>query len=200
MLAHALALMSPGPDFVVCLRNSLNNGRAAGVYTALGFATGVGFHVLWLFAGMSYMLSSTEVILQVLQYAGAIYLMYLGVMGVVKKPVFSTVISKENKEGKPVNLLQNYRQGVITNFLNPKAVLFFLGLYTVLLSKNLAAVNFWVIGIGMVVLTAVWFSFVSVVLTNLKVRERLFSLLPTIHYASSIVLFLLGISIMFVNL
>ena len=124
-LAAALALnVSPGPDMLYVISRSLEQGRRAGIVSALGIGVGTLAYTIVTALGLSALLLSMPILFNAIRYAGALYLAYLGF-----RMLFAKVVKTPGTaEGKPVHMpLRNvFRQGITTNLLNPKVALFFL--------------------------------------------------------------------------
>ncbi|SEO58022.1 Threonine/homoserine/homoserine lactone efflux protein [Halogranum amylolyticum] len=116
-LGAAVALiLAPGPDTIYVLTRGMQ-GRSAGVQSALGVSTGVLLHTLAAALGLAALLRAAPAAYEVVKYAGAAYLVYLGVQA-VRSDEFAL------EEGSdPTN---SYLRGVAVNALNPKVALFFL--------------------------------------------------------------------------
>jgi threonine/homoserine/homoserine lactone efflux protein len=121
-LAATLALnITPGPDMLYVIARGVSQGRAAGIVSALGIGGGTFVHTFVVAAGLSTLLASMPIVFDLVRYAGAAYLLYLGIRALLVKG--------ENNADKQVpheSLWRIFRQGVITNVLNPKVALFFL--------------------------------------------------------------------------
>jgi len=159
-----LIVISPGADFVLVFKNSLNYGRKAGVLTAVGVAAGVCFHVGYSIVGIGHLISQNEVFFNLIKYAGAAYLIYLGVTGLLTKP-----LDLDNAAVKELNASSaNYLvQGFLCNVLNPKTMLFFLSVFSQLISidnNNSAFIISY--GLYIVVLHGVWFCTVAMCVTS----------------------------------
>jgi threonine/homoserine/homoserine lactone efflux protein len=120
--AGLLLNFTPGPDMLYVLGNSVGRGRRAGVVSALGIGGGTLVHTLAAALGLSALLASSPLAYDVLRYAGAAYLIYLGVRTLLSR---GTALTAAAKTGA-VPLFALFRQGVLTNVLNPKVALFFL--------------------------------------------------------------------------
>jgi threonine/homoserine/homoserine lactone efflux protein len=120
-LVAALALnFAPGPDMLYVIGRSLGQGRKAGVVSALGIFAGCWAHILAAAVGIAALLRSSPMAFNIVRYLGAAYLLYLGVKIIVQRSQLET-------QQLPQESLSNiFRQGVITNVLNPKVALFFL--------------------------------------------------------------------------
>lgn len=124
--AGLLLNLTPGPDTLYIVGRSIAQGRRAGVLSVLGISTGVLVHTAAAAIGLSALLASSATAFTVVRYAGAAYLVYLGVRLLVSRgddppTAPDTTIASETCDPWTV-----YRQGVLTNVLNPKVALFFL--------------------------------------------------------------------------
>ena len=121
-LAATLALnLTPGPDMLYVITRSATEGRAAGLASALGIATGCVVHTVLVAAGVAGLLAAIPTAFTVVRLAGAAYLIYLGV-----RRLISSGASSPLRALVPARLRTIYWQGVVTNVLNPKVALFFL--------------------------------------------------------------------------
>lgn len=123
LAAGIILNITPGSDTVYILARSISQGRQAGVVSALGIATGSCLHTLAAACGLSIILVNSAVAFHIVKYAGACYLIYLGIMA------FRQVgrgMGDKIKAAQPVSRRSIYLSGVLTNVLNPKVALFFL--------------------------------------------------------------------------
>lgn len=119
--AGLLLNLTPGPDVLYIVGRSLSQGRAAGVVSALGISTGCLFHIVAATCGLSALMLALPLAYDVVRYAGAAYLVWLGLKALRSK---SEALEVRAMERTPLRAI--FRQGVITNVLNPKVALFFL--------------------------------------------------------------------------
>lgn len=120
MMATLALLVIPGPAVIYIVARSIDQGLKAGMVSTLGINTGTLFHIAGAALGVSALLVSSALAFSVVKYAGAVYLIYLGIrklMGIngENRPVIS----------KSENLSAVFYQGVLVNLLNPKTALFF---------------------------------------------------------------------------
>jgi threonine/homoserine/homoserine lactone efflux protein len=117
-------LVVPGPAVLYIVTRSIDQGRPAGFVSVLGIHTGSLVHVAAAAFGLSAVLASSALAFGVVKYAGAAYLIVLGIRKLVSKDD-----DLEVHEGTPPRSLRRiYTQGVVVNVLNPKTALFFLAL------------------------------------------------------------------------
>lgn len=116
-----LLTLAPGPDILFVIAQSMSNGRKAGIWTALGLASGVIVHTLAAALGITAVLYSSAFAFQLMKYAGAAYLLYLAYQAIREgnSPLAAAAVSKQSG-------FKLYRTGILMNVLNPKVSLFFL--------------------------------------------------------------------------
>jgi len=114
--------ITPGPDTFYILGRSISQGRAAGVLSALAISSGCLFHTTAAALGLSMILARSAVAFEIIRYAGAAYLAWLGLRMLLAK----SADAGHDAALQDTSLWKIYRQGVITNVLNPKVALFFL--------------------------------------------------------------------------
>jgi len=123
-MAAALALnISPGPSILYILSRSLGQGREAGLVSVLGLATATLIHAVAMALGLSTLLLYSPVAFSVVKYLGAAYLIYLGVSALLSR---RAIHAASTANAAPLSLGAVYRQGVVTDLLNPKVALFFI--------------------------------------------------------------------------
>lgn len=190
------ALMSPGPDFIMCLRQSLVHGRRAGVFTSLGFALGILVHVGYCLLGLAFLISQSIVLFNVIKVLGGAYLLWMGYQSF---RATETTVDVSDVQRASISTMSNVaavRVGFFTNVLNPKATLFFLGMFTLVISPDLALNVRLGLGAVCVVMTFLWFSFVSFVLTHGPVRRVFLRSQKWINKVFGVVLVGFGLKVM----
>ena len=127
-----IAVISPGPDFIMAIRNSVIYSRKAGIFTALGFGLGVAVHVAYSIVGIAALIAQSVMAFTVIKYIGAAYLIYIGVKSLRSKGFQKTIDTHEKSDSKKdMSALEALRSGFITNLFNPKATMFFLALFII---------------------------------------------------------------------
>lgn len=168
-LVHLLAVISPGPDFIVCVRNSLTYSRRTGIYTALGFGGGIAVHIFYCLAGLALVISKSIIIFNVIKLLGAAYLIYIGYKSIFSHS--SKIEIKEEHKKTDISRFQAVKIGFLTNVLNPKATLLFLSLFTMVISPTTPAIILGILSLIMIINTILWFTLVSIFLTQNKIRS-----------------------------
>lgn len=175
LLTSFIAALSPGPDFALVMRNSMLHSRRSGVETAIGLALGVTVHVSYCIFLISYLLSSTYIIVIILKYLGAAYLAWIGIKSLHHAKLLYEVHRAKNEETSLPNILRRPKSfilsGFLCNLLNPKAVLFFISIFTFLIAQDVSEEIKIFSGIGMVLITLIWFSALSWLITHARFRR-----------------------------
>ncbi|RYU97388.1 LysE family translocator [Emticicia agri] len=122
-LAALMLNITPGNDMLFVITRSLSYGTKAGIFAALGIGVGCFVHIFASLVGLSLIIRQSEFLFNLIRYAGAAYLIYIGIKSFLEKP--STMLVNQN-QAKKDSSLKTLRQGAITNVLNPKVSLFFL--------------------------------------------------------------------------
>lgn len=166
---HLLAAASPGPDFVLVSQQTLSNGKKAGFLVSIGIALGLSVHILYSALGLAAIIANSSAALWVIKVVGGCYLIYLGLQGVRAKA--GNDISPKKAATKHSSL-KAISKGFLCNALNPKAPIYFVALFTVVLSPNLPFLHLVIYGIWMMVLQLLWFSTVVLLLSRPSVNEK----------------------------
>lgn len=125
LTASVLLTISPGPDIVYVLTQSICNGKNHGVITAFGLVTGILVHTSLVAFGVSAIIKESETVFLIIKIVGAVYLLYLAYQ--VYKSDAEVHFSEENVEKKTFFSL--FKTGFIMNVLNPKVTIFFLAFF-----------------------------------------------------------------------
>jgi RhtB (resistance to homoserine/threonine) family protein len=170
VVAHALAVASPGPDFALVLRQSLAHGRRVAVWASIGIGSGIAIHVGYCSLGLGLLLKDSPLALNVVKYLGAAYLAWVGVQAIRAQPREGDVDLAEGDAA--VTNGAAWTQGFVVNVLNPKAALFFISLYALRVSPETPPLLKFGYGVWLVAATTAWFCLVSVLFTRPEIRRR----------------------------
>lgn len=163
--------LSPGPDNVFVLSNSLYNGKKAGLFTVLGLVTGCLFHTTLVAFGVSEIISFNQNIFLFIKILGFSYMLILA-FRVYKSPLFFeiTKVKKINKSNS-----NNFITGLLMNILNPKVYFFFLSFFPSFLFLSSDELNlvsqFYILGLLFMLTTAIVFC--SIVLFSTVISRYL---------------------------
>lgn len=168
-LLNLLAAISPGPDFVITVRNSLCYSRRAGIFTGLGISMALCVHLFYCAAGIGYIISTSVVLFSILKVLGASYLIYLGLSSFLAKG--SKIDLTEERAGTDLPRLKAFQMGFLTNVLNPKATLFFLSLFTLVIGNSTPVYIILTISVIIILTAFTWFTIVSIFLAQQNVQK-----------------------------
>lgn len=168
---HLLAVISPGPDFIMIVRNSLIYSRKTGIYSAIGLGLGILVHVAYSLVGIGLLIANSIVLFNAIKYVGAAYLIYIGYKSITSKSAHLKFQDKEH--GKDISGAAALRMGFITNATNPKATLFFLSLFTIVINPHTPLYIKLFMGIEMAIVTALWFMLVSYLVSHRLIKNRM---------------------------
>lgn len=166
--AHAVAVVSPGPDFAIVLRQSIAYGRRTGTWTSIGVGTAILLHVTYSVLGIALLIKGAPWF-SALRYAGAAYIGWLGLQSLrVKRSAPQSAIPSIKTD--PPTAAMAFRTGFLTNALNPKVTLFFVSLFAAVINPATPKVIQAGYGVWMSVTTMAWFCLVAAFFTQDRVQ------------------------------
>lgn len=198
-LIHLLAVASPGPDFAIVVRESVAHGRRAGVFSALGVGCGIFIHVAYSLLGIGLIVSQSIVLFNALKWLAAAYLFYIGIKALRAKPVSAADAELNRFEGVR-SARSAFAAGFVTNGLNPKATLFFLSLFTVVINPHTPLAVQAGYGVYLALATALWFCLVAQLFSHQRVRAGFAKLGHWFDRLMGAVLIGLGVKLAFTEL
>ncbi|WP_350588009.1 LysE family transporter [Psychrobacter sp. 78a-MNA-CIBAN-0178] len=191
---HLLAAASPGPDFVLVSQQTLSKGRRTGLICSLGITLGLGIHVVYSVLGLATVIAHSQPLLTAIKWLGGGYLIYLGWQGIQAKPKKPLDLAASENVGidtsntksteqtplpstkKPsINSDSTFailRRGFFCNVFNPKAPVYFVAIFTLVLSPNIPLWQLSIYGVWMMVLQMAWFSTVVMLLSIPAIHRR----------------------------
>lgn len=192
---HLLAVMSPGPDFVMITRNSLKYSRKTAAYSALGLGLGILMHVTYSLVGIGLIISQSVLLFSIVKYLGAAYLIYIGIKSLRSKQ--HSISTGKVKTTKDLSKFQAIRMGFLTNILNPKVTLFFLAIFTQVINPSTPLFVQLIYGIEMAVVTFLWFAAVASFFSVGFIKNKFANFIHYLEKAMGAILVGLGIKLAF---
>ena len=192
-LLNLLAAVSPGPDFVMTVRNALVYSRRSGIYTSAGISIGLLVHLFYCAAGIGYIISKSFLLFSIIKVLGACYLIYLGISSF--RSGVSRLEMAESLSGPDLTRWQAFKMGFLTNVLNPKATLFFLSMFTFVIGDTTPVSVILLISFIIVATAFIWFTVVSVFFTQTRVQNAFLKYGKIINRVLGGFLILLGIKV-----
>ncbi|GGC63309.1 LysE family translocator [Marinobacter halophilus] len=167
-LVHLLAVASPGPDFAIMLRQALTQSRRNALLSASGIGLGILLHVGYSLLGIGLIIQQSIMLFTTLKVIGALYLLWIAWHCLRAKP---GSVHVDANNGKIQTGWGAFRLGFLTNALNPKATLFFVSLFSVVINPGTPILLQAGYGLYMAVATGLWFALVAVFFTQPRVRR-----------------------------
>lgn len=213
-----VAAMSPGPDVVMVLRQTMRGGRRAGVVSALGVSFGILLWTTLAMAGAHVLVESDHRILGTLQLVGGLYLVYLSWQGVRALRAgdpnadAAGAIADESTGAnhdptasnddpgrtgaRPTepSLRRSFGLGLLTNLSNPKALVFFGSVFTVLVPAGTSSLDRGLLGVLLVAIAAAWFSALAWTTSTDRVARTLQRRARTIDTIAAVAFGALGLA------
>lgn len=196
---HLLAVASPGPDFAIVLRQSITHGRAVALWTSVGIGSGILVHTSYSLLGIGLLVKSSILAFTLMKIAAACYLAWIGIKAIRAKPAPIDRIQSENTATPIPGRHSAFLTGFMTNALNPKATLFFLAVFSVVIDPHTPRLLQAGYGLWMAVMTAIWFSLVSLFFTQEPVRRTFLRMGHWFERAMGVVLLGLGVRLAFAS-
>ena len=167
-----LAAISPGPDFAVVTKNSLLYSRKAGLLAALGVSVSLLIHAVYCILGLAIIISQSLLAFSVIKYLGAAYLIYIGCKGLfAKREPTGQLDIKHSKQ--IITHWQAFSQGLLCNLLNPKAIMFLLAFFTLVVKPGHSLISEMGYGFEIALIHMMWFSSLAYLLTHASIKTNL---------------------------
>lgn len=154
-----LGAMTPGPSLAIVLKHTLNSGRQHGIISGLSHGFGVGLYAFACISGLAFVLLASDVAFTILQWAGAAYLVWIGVKSLTSRGATEALAT-------PVTSQAAARDGFMIVFLNPKIALFFIALFSQVVGPETSWLAKIVYASTAMVIDAAWYVLVAWLFSN----------------------------------
>ena len=169
-VVHTLAAASPGPDFVLVSQQTLANGKRIGLLCSLGIALGLSVHIAYSAFGLATVVAHSAKLLWWVRVVGGSYLIFLGLKGLRTKASAGHRVEGIIRPAQ--SALRTIGSGFLCNALNPKAPIYFLSLFTLVLAPDMPLYQIGIFGVWIMLIQLCWFSFVVFILSIPAVNGR----------------------------
>lgn len=167
---HFIATVSPGPEFMLISKEALTHGRRAGFISLAGTMSGLSVHILYSAFGLAAIISNSPEALLAIQIIGGGYLIYLGISGMRSTPYDKP--SGSTNELRSVTDFQIFRKGLLCDLLNPKAPIYYVSLFTFILSPSMPNSHIFIYGSCIMAIHLAWFSVVVLLLSAPAINSK----------------------------
>ena len=164
-----LAAISPGPDMIVVVKNAIVS-RKLGYMTAVGVGLAVLIHVAYCIAGVGIIISQSILLFSVVKTIGALYLLYIAYQLFRSK---KENVSSADGVTQDNSLFSAWREGFLTNVLNPKATLFFLSVFTQVIDPKTSPMTQIEYGIIMAGIVGIWFCILTTIISTPAIKKNI---------------------------
>ncbi len=182
----AMGAISPGPSLAVVLRNTISGGRTRGVMTGIGHGLGLGIYAFIAVMGLSSLLLANEQIFNLLQWAGALVLIWLAFNMITHNP---SVASKEHQGSGH----RGFLEGFMIAFLNPKILVFLVAVFSQFINPDITNLGCLIMAMMAGVIDTTWYVLVAAVLAGTPIVDKLRVNAVMIDRSIGVVLLMLAI-------
>ncbi|MFT6908834.1 MAG: threonine/homoserine/homoserine lactone efflux protein [Oleiphilaceae bacterium] len=197
-IAHFLALLSPGPDFVLVVKSAIRNEGKNAIGVALGIASANALYIGLCLIGVGSILAASVTVIIVLKVIGGVFLIYLAVQALrASKSSYNNLDMADHANSKAVKatLFKEFITGFMSGILNPKNLLFYLSLFTVVLIPEVGFSFKLGLAIWMTSVVFLWDLSIIFLLSRPKVRTKFTKLAYYIDKVTGAILGLIGFAI-----
>lgn len=165
-----LGALSPGPSLALVIKNTVNGGVSKGYATSISHGLGVALYAAITATGIAVVIVNTPLLFSFIQYAGAAFLLFLGVKSLLSKK--SKLITPEEKD-VATNNINGWRDGFLIAFLNPKLTIFFIALFSQFLDSNSGVEQKVIMTVTVGMLDALWYCLVTYLISRGNIINKL---------------------------
>ena len=182
----AMGAISPGPSLAVVLRNTISGGRTQGVMTGIGHGLGFGIYAFIAVMGLSSLLLANEQIFNLLQWAGALVLMWLAFNMITHNP------SSPSKEHEGSGH-RGFLEGFMIAFMNPKILVFLVAVFSQFINPDITNLGRFIMALMAGVIDTTWYVLVAAILAGTPIVDKLRVNAVMIDRSIGVVLIMLAI-------
>lgn len=194
MAVFSFAIVAPGADTAMVMRQAMVHGRREAVLTSVGIGTSLMFHVTYTILGLGIVISQSLLLFAIIKWMGAAYLLYIGVMS-LRAGRTELEAAGGDYAGPRQSASRAFGLGFLANALNPKPVLFFLSIFSTLVSVTTPASVKFGYGLVMAACLVCWFVGVSYFMTTPRMRTAFSRMSKWINRASGLVFIAFGLKL-----
>ncbi|MDI6028850.1 LysE family translocator [Corticibacterium sp. UT-5YL-CI-8] len=194
MAVFAFAIVSPGADLAMVIRQSMTHGRREAVLTSFGIGTALMLHVSYTILGLGLIISQSIYLFNVVKWCGVAYLLYIGFKALrAGRTEIESYAPEAGEVPKRQSAVKAFSLGFAVNALNPKAVFFFLSIFSVMIGAHTPASIKFGYGLVMASCLILWFVGVSFFLTTPRMRAAFSRASKWVDRVSGLVFISLGL-------
>jgi RhtB (resistance to homoserine/threonine) family protein len=185
-----LVVLSPGPNWAVTIKNGIYSWRT-GLATVFGMAAGTLIHISYCLIGIGVLVSQSILLFNLIKWAGAIYLIYIGVRSLLSKKNNDKEWAMSEKKG--LTVWGAFYDGFLTDLLNPKATLFYLALFTQVIHSGTQPIVQFLYGLTVLAIELIWYSLMVFLLNHHWIRQGFMTISRWVEQVIGAILIVMGI-------
>ena len=185
-----IAVITPGPNFIITLNTSIQYGRTKALYTVGGIVLGTAIWVSSGLLGINVLFILAPWLYKSIKIIGAAYLIYLGMSKIFTKNPSRTMDGVKN-----VSNMGHFRRGMMVNLSNPKTAIFVSSLFVTTVPKQMGAKFSFICILTLIFISFIWYSFIAVVFSNKRIRYEFDKWKSALDKISGVLFILLGFKI-----
>ena len=186
-----LVVISPGADFIVTIKNSLSGSRLSGIYTAIGISTAIWIHTFYTLIGIEIIISQSILFFTIIKIIGTIYLIFLGISSIRNNDKLKNISARN----MILSNWKSFQSGFFTNLFNPKATIFYVSVFTQIVSTKTPIYIKLLYGLTISLVCFVWFSIVAIFLNHDKIQSEFLKIQKPIEITLGIILIGFGLKV-----
>lgn len=195
VIAHFLALISPGPDFLMLVRSALRNSPRRAMGMALGIALANGVYIILCMIGIGALIAHSLWLMTALKLAGGIFLLYVAYHAIkARRSDYAFIVQEaaEEMRQQAPSFLKEFLLGLLSGLSNPKNVIFYLSLFSVVLTPKVSTGLTIGLGMWMTLLVLAWDAMIVLILAQAGIRRMFAKAAFYIDKAAGVLLGLMG--------
>ncbi len=199
-LAHFLALLSPGPDFLLIIKSTIKNKPKKAMGVVLGITIGNAIYIILCIMGVAVIFSQSIGLMIFLKLIGGLFLFYIGYCAIkAKKSDYTTLEAMDDSSASLIqsSFCKEFLAGFVSAIFNPKNLLFYLSLFTVVLLPSTGMNTKILLGIWMTTVVFMWDAFIVLLLSRKKIQNAFNQIAYYIDKCAGVILGLVGVKVLF---
>jgi len=168
-----LGALSPGPSLAVVIKNTLAGGAKQGYASAISHGIGVALYAAITATGIAVIIVQSPMLFTFIQYAGALFLVYLGIKALMSKKQSLPINDEKAQTASDGSQVNGWRDGFLVAFLNPKLAIFFLALFSQFVDANATSQQKVIMTLTVGTIDALWYVFVAFSLSRGPILNKL---------------------------
>ena len=195
IIAHFLALLSPGPDFILVVKSGIKNKKQNAIGIALGIAIANSVYISLCIIGVGEILTRSLIIMKVIKICGGLFLTYVAIMALkARKCDYDYIKNNIHIENTPKSsFIHEFITGFISGISNPKNLIFYLSLFSLILNRDINIIFKVSLGLWMTSIVFLWDAFIIFILSKNHIKGVFSRIAFYIDKAAGTILGLIGL-------